>query len=100
MKLSQRLEALEQQQPTKPTRMFTGYVAEDRYYECGSSAINYRNGINGAEEAGQAFSRAELTQLEKQGFQLTIIGIEYQDMTIEGTFADILTGGDPTKGSK
>ena len=99
MKLSQRLEALEQQQPTKPVRMFTGDVAEDRYYECGSSAINYRNGINGAEEPGKAYSRSELAQLEKQGFQLTIIGIEYQDQALDGNFADILTGGDPTKGS-
>lgn len=83
MKLLQRLQTLEAAAPAKPIRMFSGDVAEDRYYECGSSAINYRNGVNGAEETGKAYSRSELAQLEKQGFQLTIIGIEYRDMEIK-----------------
>ncbi len=85
IRLNARLKTLEthHRRTDKPTRYFTGYVAEDRYYEAGASAVDYRSGINGAPEVGDCFSRADLTGLERQGYQLSIISIEYIDMNLE-----------------
>jgi hypothetical protein len=81
--LSKRLALLEQAPGVFPTRFFTGYPAEDRFYEAGASPINYRNGINGEPEDGQCFTKADLANLEKQGHRLSIIEIVYEDMTLE-----------------
>lgn len=83
--IESRLAALEvgHRQPHNPTRWFTGYESEGRYYESGIEPIDYRSGLNNAPEPGQAYSRADLTQLEKQGQRIGIITIEYRDMEIK-----------------
>ena len=80
-RLDARLAALEtrHRRTDKPIRYFTGYVAEDRYYEAGIANIDYRQGINNAPEDGECYSRADLAELEKQDYQLSVISIEYVD---------------------
>ena len=84
-KLSERLTALETRHRTRYTaiRGFTGYVAEDRYYEAGITPIDYRQGINGAPEDGHCFSKADLAEMERQGHQLSVISVEYAAMDLE-----------------
>jgi len=84
-KLSERLTALETRHRPRYTavRFFTGYVADNRYYECGTSPINYRSGINGAPEAGYCYSKADLAEMEIQGYQLSVISVEYVAMDLE-----------------
>lgn len=86
MKLLQRLETLEQQQPTKPVRMFSGYEDTGLYYEVGQ--VNYRLGINNAPEPGQAYTKADIAELERQGYEIQLISIVYEDLPIGGNFAD------------
>jgi len=80
-KLSARLAALETHHRTRhtPVRGFTGYAADNRYYESGISPVDYRLGINGAPESGECYSRADLAELERQGYQLSVISVEYVD---------------------
>jgi len=84
-KLRSRLTALETRHRPRhtPTRFFTGYVAEDRYYEAGITPINYRSGINNAPEDGECFSRADLAEMERQGYQLSVISVVYAAMDLE-----------------
>ena len=66
----------------KPVRWFSGYTHEGRYYEAGSSPVDYRNGINNAPEPGRWFSKADLTSMEAQ-WQVNVIEIQYVDRAIE-----------------
>ena len=83
--LQKRLQALEthHRRTDKPTPFFTGYVAEDRYYEAGASTVDYRNGINGAPEAGDCYSKADLAEMERHGYQVSVISVEYAPMSLE-----------------
>jgi hypothetical protein len=66
----------------KPVRWFSGYTHEGRYYETGSSPVDYRNGINNAPEPGRCFSKADLASIAEQ-WQVNVIEIQYVDRVIE-----------------
>ena len=84
-RLSARVAALETRHRPRhtPVRGFTGYAAEDRYYEAGITPVDYRQGINGAAEDGYCYSKADLAKLERQGHQLSVISVEYADLNLE-----------------
>ena len=73
--LDKRLVAVEAMRKSQLTRYFSGYVADDRYYEIGD-AINYRHGLNGEPVPLRCFSRAELSTLESQ-CKVDILGVTW-----------------------
>ena len=82
MKLTQRLNQLEAQHKTvaKVVRYFTGYPQVNRFYEVGSSPINYRNGLNNAPEAGTAYTSADIDNLKHQGQPVDVLEVRYIDL--------------------
>lgn len=77
MRLDQRLTQLEAKViPAKPTRFFTGYEATGRYYEANSAPVDYRRGL-GLDDDGPYLTRAEVDEIERQGYPVTVITIQY-----------------------
>ena len=98
--IEQRLQALETAVPSaKVVRQFIGHEAENRYFENCNAPVNYRNGLDPSQTPGKAYTKAELVELERQGYEIQLISIVYENMSIDGNFADnFLTGDDLAKG--
>ena len=77
MRLDQRLTQLEAKViQVKPTRFFTCYESTGRYYEAGS--VDYRRGLGNADD-GPFLTRADIAEIERQGYPCTVITIAYVD---------------------
>jgi hypothetical protein len=61
------------------TRYFSGYEEDDKYYECGTRRPNYRAGLNSDAEDGPYFTKADITELERQGWECVVIHVVYVD---------------------
>ena len=81
MKLTQRLSQLEAQHKTiaKVVRYFS-YPQVNRFYEVGSSPINYRSGLNNTPEAGPAYTSADIDNLKRQGQPVDVLEVRYIDL--------------------
>ena len=82
MRLNERLKQLEAQHKTvaRIVRYFTGYPQVNRFYEVGSSPINYRLGLNNAPEAGTTYTSADIDNLKRQGQPVDVLEVRYIDL--------------------
>lgn len=58
------------------TRHFWGYEETGKFYECGSRP-DYRRGLAGEDGDGPTFTRSDLAELERQGWEVTTITLKF-----------------------